>query len=45
MKSEDCLKRDVRNAEEDFKWREKVAVREKLKGITDEVIVLCFHGV
>ena len=34
--------RDVRNAEEDYKWREKAAVWEKLKRITAEVVLLCY---
>ena len=33
LKWEDCVKRDVRLAEEDDTWREKAANREKWKGI------------
>ena len=31
---EDCIKRDVSKVEEDDRWREKAADREKWEGIT-----------
>ena len=34
LRWDDCLKRYVRKTEEDDRWREKAADREKWKGIT-----------
>ena len=34
LRWEDCVKRDVRKAEEEDKWREKAVDRERWKGIT-----------
>ena len=38
LRWEDCLKRDVRKAEEDDKWREKAVNREKWEMTTAKAV-------